>query len=186
MFTASSRCASVVLAVVLSACGGGSGAATPNEGSSNAPPANGGEVVDLSGYPGTWRSICDVVSSNESEQATITLSAAGAGVSQLNFTNRMAVYSGTECTGAPVVGTTKGTLTFMGKKQVGTALVDRVLVRVTEVDAPNAPFVPRETRDLLTIINSRLYQGNTDVGAPLDGDGYPNELWMDYPSTRQQ
>jgi hypothetical protein len=141
--------------------------------------------TDLNRFLGTWRSICDRVNSAESEQATITISKGGAGLSQLNFTNRMAVYEGTECSGAPVVGTTTGTFTFNGKKQVGSASVDKVVVRVTKVEAPNAQFVPRDTKDLLTIINSRLYSGNVDKGAPRDGDGYPNGLWMDFPSTKR-
>lgn len=141
--------------------------------------------MTLSKYLGTWRSICDKVSSDESEQATITISAAGAGTSQLLYTNRMAVYEGTECSGSPVVGTATGTFTFMGKKQVGKVAVDKVVVRVTGIDAPNAPFVPRETKDLLTIINKRLYSGNVDASAPRDGDGYPQGLWMDFPSSRQ-
>lgn len=161
--------ASVLCIVVLAACAGEGRAQTS----------------DLDTYLGAWRSICDRVNSSKSEQATITISKAGAGVSQLNFTNRMAVYEGTECSGAPVVGTTTGTFTFTGKKQVGAASVDKVVVRVTETDTPNAQLVPRDTKDLLTIINRRLYSGNVDKGAPRDGDGYPNGLWMDFPSSRR-
>ncbi|WP_157559259.1 hypothetical protein [Hydrogenophaga crassostreae] len=125
------------------------------------------------------------MNSKESEQATITISAAGAGMSQLRFTNRMAVYEGTACSGTPVVGTASGTFTFMGKKQVGKAAVDKVVVRLAGVDAPNASVVPRESKDLLAIINSRLYTGSVEVSAPRDGAGYPVDLWMDFPSTKQ-
>ena len=161
--------ASVLCIVVLAACAGEGRAQTS----------------DLDRFLGTWRSICQRVNNSESEQATITISTAGAGVSQLKFTNRMAVYEGTECSGSPVVGTTTGTFTFTGKKQVGAASVDKVVVRLTKVEAPNAQFVPREAKDLLTIINRRLYSGNVDEGAPRDGDGYPNGLWMDFPSTKR-
>lgn len=72
----------------------------------------------------------------------------------------------------------------MGKEQVGKVLGDQVVARVPKIGAPNAPFVPKESKELLALINGRLCTGNVDVSAPRDGNGYPEGLWMDFPSNR--
>jgi hypothetical protein len=149
---------SVATMACLAACGGGGGDATP------------ASAADK--YVGTWTN-CVVTPASAANAASstrdlVTFNKNSTG--GLDITDVYTYYTNDKCAGTGMPEpTVTGNIIFTGTKTIGSDTVDKVTLTVT---APRA----QTKKDILLVKNGILNNGNTDLAALLDTEGYPDTM----------
>jgi hypothetical protein len=149
----------------LVACGGGNSSATsPTSAGDSSTPST--SAIDK--YVGTWVSACD--SFQERNYVTITK----ASETVLNYSIVYRQWSDASCTTGMTVlpESASGTMTANGTKTIGADTLDKFIQVVVGVGG-----ITSGTFNQVVKFSATQFQlGNTDSGAPLDAQGYPNQL----------
>ncbi len=118
-------------------------------------------------YVGTWLGECDTTFRERTRFVASKSSDTVASFSALTTQ-----YSDTACsTNASTVDTTTGTFTLNGTKTVGADTVDKIDVSANSSSTGSVSY-----KDVIKFTPTQFQLGNTDSGAPLDLQGYPNQL----------
>ncbi|NJM43573.1 MAG: hypothetical protein HC858_05600 [Brachymonas sp.] len=192
----------ISIAVVLTACGGGSDGGSQQP---NTPPAT---PEALAKYQGTWIAGCEPdTTTSTSEIETIVFTVVGANLSAVSKTD---YYSGTSCAGSAFASVTDlaSSVSFSGTKTVGTDTVDKVTATIpagtptftgtayieTGAACGSVPSVavplggrllcsniPTSTSTAKTILllssnGNVLNAGDNDSNRSFDAEGFPNVL----------
>ncbi len=153
-------CLSILSAVALTACGGGS---------------DGGSSDPIDKYIGSWGNCYVSGAASAKVVATFTKTSAATG----NYSLVANGYASTNCSGAVAASSTDtGTAVLQGSKTIGAETVDKVIF-TSRTDGPaKQVVVVRGQQQLL------LGRAAVD-GGPVDADGYPTTLDTSFVFIRQ-
>lgn len=192
--------ATLALALLLSACGGGGdsssattgatdgttttpstagGTTTPSTpgGTTTTPTTPGGTTTatqqPIASYVGVWKSGCTFLGGNTSTKAMLTLTGVAGSTASLNLVSDYTDYTNSNCSGAGTSGSDTGTISYSTDAVKTKAASDGTTVDKVDIIVPNRAVI----RAIFQLSNSNT---TLRVGFPggnqLDASGYANNL----------